>query len=132
MKLPEDFKEFIALLNEYQVKYLIVGGYAVGFHSRPRFTNDIDIWIDNSKENAEKLLRVLDDFGFGGLDIGLTDLTSTDQVIQLGNAPLRIDIMTGVSGLKFYEAYENHVKGRYFGINTYFASIDHVFCLLGA
>ena len=69
-------------------------------------------------------MRVLDDFGFGGLDIGLTDLTSTDQVIQLGNAPLRIDIMTGVSGLKFYEAYENHVKGRYFGINTYFASIE--------
>ena len=63
MTLPEDFKEFIELLNAYQVNYLVVGGYAVGFHSRPKFTHDIDIWIENSQDNAKKVLSVLNDMG---------------------------------------------------------------------
>lgn len=82
MNLPEDFKEFIELLNAHKVKYLIVGGYAVGFHSRPKFTNDLDIWVDNSAENAEKVLTVLKVFGFGELNIGIEDLTSPDRVVQ--------------------------------------------------
>ena len=77
MKLPEDFKEFIELLNAYEVRYLIVGGYAVGFHSRPKFTHDLDIWIENSEGNARLVLAVLKDFGFGDLEITVIDLSLT-------------------------------------------------------
>lgn len=126
MNLPEDFREFIELLNAQKVKYLIVGGYAVGFHSRPKFTNDLDIWVDNSPENAEKVLNVLKVFGFEELDIRIEDLTSPDHVIQLGYAPLRIDIMMSVSGLNFNEAYQNRVKGKYLGVEAHFASIDDI------
>lgn len=124
MALPEDFKEFIELLNARQVNYLIVGGYAVGFHSRPKFTQDIDFWIENSEENARKILSVLKDFGFGELDVTINDLTNPDMVIQLGYAPLRIDIITDLSGLNFSEAYARKVKGNYLGVDTYFISIE--------
>jgi len=124
MTLPEDFKEFIELLNARQVNYLIVGGYAVGFHSRPKFTQDIDFWIENSEENARKILSVLKDFGFGELDVTINDLTNPDMVIQLGYAPLRIDIITDLSGLNFSEAYARKAKGNYLGVDTYFISIE--------
>lgn len=126
MKLPEDFKEFIELLNAHQVKYLIVGGYAVGFHSRPKFTQDIDFWIDKREHNARKVLSVLKDFGFGDLNVKISDLTNPDMVIQLGYAPLRIDIITDLSGLNFSEAYARKVKGNYLGIDTYFISIEEL------
>ena len=124
MNIPEDFKEFIALLNAYEVRYLIVGGYAVGFHSRPKFTQDIDIWIDNSEKNALKIKDVLKEFGFGSLDITIKDLTSSDKVIQLGNAPLRIDLMTSISGISFRSAYKNRAKGKYFDIDANFISLS--------
>lgn len=126
MNLPEDFKEFIELLNAHQVEYLIVGGYAVGFHSRPKFTNDIDIWINKSEENAHRMLTVLEDFGFGSLEINLEDFTANDRVIQLGHAPLRIDVMTSISGVEFSEAYKEKMEGIYLGIKTFFISLDQI------
>lgn len=101
MTLPEDFKEFIALLNAHQVNYLIVGGYAVGFHSRPRFTQDIDFWIEARPDNARRISSFLKDFGFGELNLGLSDLPHPDRIIQLGYAPLWIDIITDLSGVDF-------------------------------
>ncbi len=126
MNLSQDFKEFIELLNGQEVKYLIIGGYAVGFHSRPKFTNDIDIWIENSLINAKKVLRVLEDFGFSSLDIQIEDLIDPDKVIQLGYAPVRIDIITGLSGLDFAKAYDEKIAGNYLGVNTYFISKKHL------
>src|SRR3990172_1521435 len=124
MEIPQDFKEFIELLNEHNVRYWIVGGYAVGFHSRPKFTQDLDIWIDNSEENARHFLTVLQEFGFGELDVTQHDLTNPDIVLQLGYTPLRIDIMTSVSGLEFADAYERKVEGKYLGVETYFISTN--------
>ena len=126
MNLPEDFKEFIELLNAPQVEYLIVGGYAVGFHNRPKFTNDIDIWINKSEENAHKMLAVLKDFGFGSLEINLADFTTKDRVIQLGHAPLRFDVMTSISGVEFSEANKEKMEGIYLGIKTFFISLDQI------
>lgn len=123
MKLPEDFKEFIELLNVHQVKYLIVGGYAVGFHSRPKFTQDLDIWLEPSEQNAERVLKVLRDFGFGELEITVEDLTNPDRIIQLGYAPLRIDIITSLSGLDFSKAFQTKVEGQYLGVKAHFISI---------
>jgi len=124
MKKSEDFKEFIELLNKNSCRYLIVGGYALSFHSRPRYTEDIDIWIDPQPENAKKIIKVLNEFGFGQLDITHHDLINPNQVIQLGHAPLRIDLLTSVDGLIFDKAYKNKVKVKYFGIETTIISRD--------
>jgi hypothetical protein len=105
MILHSDFKEFLILLNKHKVKYLIVGGYAVYIYSHPRNTDDIDIWVEISNSNAKKILKALDEFGFGNLDITIEDLTKKDFVVQLGYPPIRIDIITSISGLDFKNAF---------------------------
>ena len=77
--LNSDFKEFIQLLNDNQVKYLVIGGYAVAIHGHPRYTKDIDIWIEMTPENADKLLNALNQFGFGSLGLSPQDFQSPDR-----------------------------------------------------
>jgi hypothetical protein len=101
-----DFKEFIQLLAKHKVKYLIVGGYAVSLYARPRNTDDIDFWIEAKENNAKRLLKALREFGFGDLEITIEDLIKKDSVVQLGQPPVRIDILTSVSGLEFKDAFE--------------------------
>jgi len=109
MNLNPDFRECIALLNAHDVRYLVVGGYAVGMHGHPRYTKDLDIWIDRSPENAERVLDALDAFGFGGIGLSVDDLTDPDSIVQLGRVPNRIDLMTTLSGVTFDECYPNRV-----------------------
>lgn len=118
MILFEDFKEFIQLLNKHKVKYLIVGGYAVSMYSRPKSTQDIDIFIENSISNAKKILKVLDEFGLASLGITIEDLTVKDRVIQMGVSPLRIDLMTSIEGVEFNLAYKRCTKITYWGIKN--------------
>ena len=99
--LSKDFREFIELLNKNDVDYLVVGGYAVGFHGYPRYTKDIDIWIESSAENASKLLTALEEFGFGSLDLSIEDFTTPDRIVQLGYPPNRIDLLTSLKGVRF-------------------------------
>lgn len=113
MEVYQDLKEFIELLNENKVEYLIVGGYASSFHSRPRYTKDIDIWVNPTKANAKRVIKALNQFGFENIDISISDLTNKDQFIQLGYAPIRIDLITGMLGLKFSAAYRNRATGTY-------------------
>ena len=89
--LSKDFNEFVGLLRDHNVEYMIVGGYAVGVHGYPRFTGDLDIWLNPVAANAERVLLALRDFGFGGLYITLPDLTKENNEVQLGQPPLRID-----------------------------------------
>jgi predicted nucleotidyltransferase len=107
MELYSDFEEFIELLNKHKVKYLVVGGYVVSYYSQPRNTGDIDIFIESSEDNAKNILSVLDEFGFGYMQISLYDLIQNNQVIQLGNSPVRIDIITSIDGIEFKEAFEH-------------------------
>jgi hypothetical protein len=107
--LTKDFKEFLQLLNERKVKYLLVGGYAVILHGYPRYTGDIDIWIKPDSKNAKKIMKVLDDYGFGSLNLNLETFTQTDQIIQLGREPNRIDLITSVDGVTFEECYNQKV-----------------------
>lgn len=107
MLFSQDFREFIALLNEEKVEYLIVGGYALAVHGVPRFTQDIDFWIGISSENTNKLLSVLQRFGFGSFSINQQDFSQKDLVIQLGYPPNRIDILTNIDGVTFEAAYAN-------------------------
>ena len=124
MKESQDFREFIELLNKHEVCYLMVGGYALSYHSRPKFTQAIDFWIDKNKENAKKVLRVLEDFGFGGLGISIADLTTSGKIIQLGVEPLRIDLLTSVDGLQFENAYKEKVQGHYYDVPVDIISLD--------
>ncbi|HSD63207.1 MAG TPA: hypothetical protein VLB50_05385 [Ignavibacteriaceae bacterium] len=105
MVLTEDFKEFIKLLNEYNVRYLIVGGYAIALYGHPRYTKDLDLWIWSNKENAKKLLEVLDKFGLSGFDYKIEDFLNTDNIIQLGVPPNRIDLIMDLTGVDFEYCY---------------------------
>ncbi|MFO1423793.1 MAG: hypothetical protein U1F70_09105 [Candidatus Competibacteraceae bacterium] len=99
--MSQDFKEFVELLNKHNVEYLIVGGYAVGIHGYPRYTGDLDVWINATVENARKMVRVLDDFGFSSFGLTEGDFTKPGNVIQMGCPPFRIDVLTTIDGVDF-------------------------------
>lgn len=107
--LTKDFKEFIQLLNAKKIEYLLVGGYAVILHGYPRFTGDIDFWINPAPKNAKRIIEVLDQFGFSSLNLGIDDFTHPDQIIQLGHEPYRIDLITSIEGVFFDECYTQKV-----------------------
>ena len=92
--LNPDFREFIQSLNDSQAKYLVVGGYAVAMHGYPRYTKDLDVWIQMSPENAGRIIQALEKFGFGSLGLKFQDFLEEDTIIQLGYPPRRIDIIT--------------------------------------
>lgn len=101
--LPPDFKEFLQLLNSHRVRYLLVGGYAVGFYGYPRATADMDVWVATDSENVGSVLAALDEFGFAGV---APEVFSKDkQVLRMGVPPLRIELLTGVSGVEFEDCY---------------------------
>jgi predicted nucleotidyltransferase len=118
IELDENFKEFIALLNSHKVKYLLVGGFAVGLHGYPRHTGDLDIWVRPDLNNGIKILAVLKQFGFGSLGLTTESFVKPDIIHQFGYAPLRIDVLTGVSGLTFDECFARKQKMRLGGINV--------------
>jgi hypothetical protein len=103
-------------LNRYKVRYLVVGAYAVAFYTEPRFTKDIDIWVDADIHNAELLYQALREFGAPLKGIDLKDFTNERMIYQIGIAPLRVDIMFGLSGLKFSQAWKNRKKAKYANI----------------
>jgi hypothetical protein len=121
MNLPKDLKEFVELLNAFDVRFLIVGAFAVGYHGHPRYTSDIDIFVDKSAENAELLLKAIHEFGFGDIGLSKEDFMKKDQLIQLGVAPNRIDMMT-LSGVSFDEAWSSREFGELGGITLPFIS----------
>jgi hypothetical protein len=110
MALNQDFKEFLQLLNRHEVKYLVVGVYSVAIHGHPRYTKDIDIWILTSEQNASALIKTLNDFGFGSFQLKVKDFETPGYVVQLGNAPARIDILlTSLTGVDFDECWKNRI-----------------------
>lgn len=107
MELSQDFKEFLELLRKNNVKYLIVGGYAVNFYGYSRYTKDLDIWIWIKKQNIHSLLKSLKEFGFGSLNLNPNDFSDPNNIIQLGFPPYRIDIITDVNEMNFEICYKN-------------------------
>jgi len=105
--LNQDFKEFIKSLNDNQVKYLVIGAYALAVHGHPRYTKDLDIWIDKTPENTAKLIQALEQFGFGSLGLKAADFLTPRQVIQLGFPPNRIDLLNDPEGIDFENCYSN-------------------------
>ena len=113
MTVSQDYKEFVASLNAHHVKYLIVGAHAVGFHAIPRYTKDIDFWIEASKENSKRFLKVLRDFFSQDFNITINDLCDPKTILQFGVEPVRIDIITSMAGVTFKKAWENRISSNY-------------------
>lgn len=122
--LSQDFKEFVELLNKHEVEYLIVGGYAVGVHGYPRYTGDLDVWINPTMVNAQKMIRVINDFGFSSFGLTEVDFIKLGNVIQMGYPPFRIDILTKIDGVEFLDCYQNKLIIQHDQIAMIFIGIN--------
>jgi hypothetical protein len=123
MEVQQDFKELLELFNGHKVEYMIVGAYALAYHGAPRFTGDIDLFVRPSPENAQKVLSALVDFGFPNLTID--DFQNPDAVVQLGVPPVRIDILTSITGVSWDEADKGKKGGLYGDVPVYFLGREH-------
>jgi hypothetical protein len=126
MVLNQDFKEFIQSLNENNVRYLIIGGYAVAYHGHPHYTKDLDVWIELGRENAVNLLKSLNQFGFGSLGLTAEDFLEPDQIIQLGYPPSRIDILNTLEGVDFESCYVSKVIATIDDIPMNFIDLENL------
>jgi len=120
MDVQPDFRDLFTLLNENNVEYLIVGGYALAFHGAPRYTGDIDIFVRPHPENAQRILKALAAFGFQFHDLAIEDFTSSNKVVQLGVPPIRVDLITSISGVSWEEAAAYKEAGSYGDVSVYY------------
>jgi len=122
--LSKDLQEFIRLLKTQSVEYLVVGAWAVAFHGRPRYTGDLDIFLRRDPFNADRMMNVIEGFGFGATGITVHDFLKEDYVIQLGIEPNRIDLLTGISGVEFDKAWPRRVSGKIGESEVFFIDRD--------
>ncbi|MCX7008321.1 MAG: hypothetical protein NTY53_13920 [Kiritimatiellaeota bacterium] len=124
MEIQPDFKELLALFNAHQVDYLIVGGFALAFHGAPRFTGDLDVLVRPHPENAQRVIGALAAFGFNLPGLTVDDFLSPDKVVQLGLPPVRIDLMTSISGVTWAEIAAHKVPGMLGDVPVFYIGRD--------
>lgn len=124
MNLPKDLREFIELLNSHEVRYVLVGGYAVAYHGYPRYTGDIDFFVDWEGDNPARLEKIVNEFGFGILGLSAQDFSKPYQVVQLGRPPNRVDIITSISDVTFTDAWETKETIMIDGLHVWVISRD--------
>ena len=117
-ELPPDFSEFLRLLNAHEVRYLVVGGYAVGFHGYPRATGDIDIWVPMDVDAASRIVEALREFGFGVSTLTPDLFQQPDQLVRLGVPPVRIELLTTIAGVRFEDCYPRAVRATLGGVEV--------------
>jgi len=105
MIAEKDFLDFLKIINQHQVNYLVIGGYAMAAHDEPRYTKDLDIWVKPEEENSEKVIAAIREFGFESLKLTKEDFLSSNVFVQIGFAPVRIDVTSDISGITFDEAF---------------------------
>lgn len=113
MEFNQDYKEMLSILNKYKVRYLIIGAYATIYYTEPRYTKDIDIWVWREEKNINKLYKALAEFGSPLKNISKEDFMKKDTVYQIGIEPVRIDILTDLSGINFEEAWKARTRTKY-------------------
>lgn len=118
MKLQKDLREFVELLSSSGAEFLLVGGHAVAYHGHPRYTGDVDFLVRPTPENAVRVLRALDGFGFGQLALTEEDFTRPGSVVQLGRSPNRIDLLTEISGVDFDTAWAGRANASFDGVSV--------------
>ena len=124
--LPPDFKEFLKLLNERQIEYLLIGGYAVGYYGYPRATADMDIWVAMNQQNAEHITAALKEFGFDVPELSPELFLREGQIVRMGVPPVRLEITTTISGVSFDECYAEKVVDRIDGVETKLIGLRHL------
>ena len=120
MEVQPDFRDLLALFNEHKVEYVIVGGYALAFHGAPRYTGDIDIFVKPAPDNAQRIMKALDAFGFGSAGLTAEDFQYPDKVVQLGVPPVRIDIVTSITNVTWETVAANRVEGKYGDVDVHY------------
>jgi predicted nucleotidyltransferase len=124
MLIPSDYKDLLRILNKHKVKYLMVGAYAVIYYTEPRYTKDLDIWIEPTIENAKRVYNALKEFGAPLKDITFEDFTNKNLFYQIGVAPVRVDIIMGISDLEFSKAWKSRKRANFEGIKVNIIGID--------
>ncbi|NPV87037.1 MAG: hypothetical protein HPY45_13630 [Anaerolineae bacterium] len=126
IRLPPDFKEFLQLLNAHQIEYLLIGGYAVGYYGYPRATADMDIWVAANPVNADKIVKALKAFGFDLPALSPSLFLNENQIIRLGEPPIRIEIITSISGMTFEDCYAQRVVDTIDNTPVNLISLEHL------
>ena len=133
MLVQPDYEDMLKSLNYADVKYCIIGSFALAFHATPRYTKDMDILVEPTLANGKKIIQALNNFGFGELGLTPEDFTAKESIVQLGFEPVRIDLITSISGISFEDIWKNRVQGIYGQTKTYFISREHLIaCKLNA
>lgn len=125
-RLPPDFKEFLRLLAAHQVEYLLIGGYAVGYYGYPRATQDMDVWIATAPRNAERTVAALREFGFATPNLSAELFLRAGNITRMGIPPMRIEVMTTISGVNFEDCFADRVTGIIDGVAVNLISLDHL------
>jgi len=120
MELQQDFRDLLVLFNAHRVEYMIVGAYALAFHGAPRYTGDLDIFVKPDEVNARRIMAALEEFGFGSVGLVAADFEAPDRVIQLGVPPVRVDIITSITGVSWEAAFSGRAEGKYGDICVHF------------
>lgn len=126
IQLPPDFKEFLKLLNSHQVEYLLIGGYAVGYHGYPRATGDMDLWVAVRQNNAEKLVAVLREFGLNTPQLSVSLFLTENQIVQIGVPPMRIELLTTISGVSFDHCYSERIIDVIDDVEVHIINREHL------
>lgn len=126
MRVEKDFEDLLKSFNKHKVRYCIIGAFAVGFYSKPRYTKDMDIFVESSLENAGSIIRALKKFGFSSLKLKSTDFVKVGNIIQLGYEPVRIDIINSIAGCNFSDVWKNKVISTYGRQKIFFIGIDEL------
>lgn len=123
-QLPEDFKDFLRLLSENEVQYLLIGGYAVGYYGYPRATHDMDVWIAVGESNAQRMVAVMEGFGFAPDAAAKEIFLRHDGVVRMGVPPLRLEVLMGISGVAFEDCYDRGIVDDIDGVQVKIIHLD--------
>lgn len=124
MEVQQDFRDLLELFNKHEVDYIIVGAYALGFHGAPRYTGDLDVFVQPKPTNARNIVRALNDFGFESVGLTEADFEEAGRVIQLGFPPVRVDIVTSITGVSWEQARSGRVQGQFGDVSAHYIGRD--------
>ena len=124
MEVQQDFRDLLELFNKYEVDYIIVGAYALGFHGAPRYTGDLDVFVKPDPITAKRIMQALNEFGFGAVGLTAGDFVKEGKVVQLGVPPVRIDIITSITGVQWEQAQLGRVEGWFGDLRVYYIGRD--------
>jgi hypothetical protein len=127
IQIPPDFKEFLRLLNFHQVEYLLIGGYAVGYYGFVRATGDMDIWVKIDPANANKVVDALNEFGFAVPELSPELFLKEEQIIRMGVPPLRLEILTTISGVEFTKCFGNRLIAQIDDLDVNLINLEPTF-----